>query len=193
MTLFNVCLENAFEVNMCETLKNITTLCLRKNKIRYVPPEFEMLKNLKKLDISDNSIECIGSLSRVHSLEELNINHNHLIVLLGSAGELKNLRKLGCRMNLLDTLPSSISKLKNLEEIDLHGNPLRMIPNYLTRSQSFFHTRDRSMKSLFGYLSSLDFSEGESVGDYNCKLMFVGDGKNFFFEYAIKHFFFFYG
>ena len=177
VTFFNAKLTEWMTVDTFQSLTNLTSLCLRKNSLWLIPPEVEHLKSLKKIDISDNNIGCIGYLSLIPSIEEIIANHNNIFVLMGTLGMLTNLKKMHLRNNTVDTLPVSLTKLSKLEELDLTENPMRMIPPYIIKPNDFFLKRNTNqMKHLFGYLSSLGIDEKDISVDNSCKLMFVGDG-----------------
>ena len=190
LVVYNSALTDFFPESVCCSLENLTSLCLRKSSITMIPPHISALKSIKRLDMSDNQLICIGDISKLSTLEELIIDHNNVLVMIGYVHNLVHLKKLSAKMNTLETLPACMNKMKNLEVIDLTGNPLRLLPDYLTKSNNFYFNRqDKSMDSLSTYLYSIDFDDKDVTEDYTCKLMFVGDGIKNLFYYLFSFFY----
>ena len=118
------------------SLRNLSRLYLRGNKLTKLPESIGDLTNLTELDLRGNQLnslpESIGNLS---NLSKLDLRYNQLASLPESIGCLSNLSLIYLRNNQLASLPESMSNLSNLVELDLNGNRIsdlsmfRHLPN----------------------------------------------------------------
>jgi len=111
-------------------LKNIKKLDLSQNQINYLPQGFG--KNQKKLiilNLSENHLRSIDSNYRyLENLKILKLNSNKLNHLYDVFGKLKNLEILSLSNNSISEIPSSIFNLSQLKRLDLSKNRLNHIP-----------------------------------------------------------------
>lgn len=107
-----------------------------------LPPSFEELTSLKKLNVS------ISSQNIFDSLDHLPPNITHLSK-AGRPGEtfpyiileLKNLKSLDLRHNQLTTIPIELTQLQHLEHLDLSENQLEDLPDEIAelKNLKFLH------------------------------------------------------
>lgn len=130
----------------CQSLSEVSQLVLRKRGLRTIGLDCGELVRLRVLSLSHNALACIGPLSELPSLVELNVNHNciedlqpvfnceGLEVLLAANNrivslnglDLQQLRRISLFSNSLDDWDSvlfTLSGLQRLREVDLAGNP----------------------------------------------------------------------
>ncbi len=80
-----------------------------KNKIKVVPPEISKLKNLKRLNLSNNQLEEISeNLSSLHKLTYLNLCNNNLTDISGKIANMSSLSEICLEDNPFDMLPPEI-------------------------------------------------------------------------------------
>lgn len=89
--------------------------------LQKVPATVEKLRNLTRLNLSNNHITEVARLSQ--RIQELNLSHNRI-----GSGKLAKLpafiRKLNLAHNHITVVPSTLKKLEHLREIELTGNPI---------------------------------------------------------------------
>lgn len=84
-------------------LKNLATLSLTLNAIQKIPNELAELKNLKFIDLTDNSgLSNITTLTKIKSLEYLYLYGCGLTKLPDNIGDLTNLKEIGLVGNHID-------------------------------------------------------------------------------------------
>ncbi|EJO5346818.1 leucine-rich repeat domain-containing protein [Clostridium botulinum] len=126
----------------------------------------EYLKNIKKLDISDNGISDISYLKGLDSLESLNLYNNN-IDNISSISNLSKLQYLNISKNKIADI-SYLKSLNYLQHLDLRENKIEYI-NALDGKISLVHLfiannniRDFSAISKLKYLKSLYLSNNYS-------------------------------
>jgi len=92
-----------------------------------------LFPSLKELIVNQNHVmttvsDCISNLK---NLEKLDFSNNEISTISNNIGKLKNLKELNLRGNNIKTIPDSILKLENLEVLDLTYNPIKEIPEKL--------------------------------------------------------------
>ncbi|KAG8444838.1 hypothetical protein GDO86_009842 [Hymenochirus boettgeri] len=119
-----------------QSLKNLSHLNLNGNHIQKLENDsLSYLSSLKQLDLSNNELQIMGSLSfgrSSSSLQELNLSNSFknesLIYMLGLAiktGALNSLEKLKLSGNDIMFLPNgTFSSVPNLKHLDLSNNSL---------------------------------------------------------------------
>jgi hypothetical protein len=86
--------------------------------------------NLVQLDLGRNRLRSLpgGCVSKLLSLEELHLDHNHLEELPESVGKLTQLRILSAGSNLLYELPDTLTDLIRLSVLDVRENEITALP-----------------------------------------------------------------
>ncbi|MEM9722889.1 MAG: discoidin domain-containing protein, partial [Bacteroidota bacterium] len=93
-----------------------------------IPNEFCDLPGLTYLDLTNNDVTLPDSISRLGTLEYLDLELNLLPSIPITLGDLSSLKTLDLSDNGLTTLPSSFGNLSNLEDLNIHSNLLEEIP-----------------------------------------------------------------
>ena len=114
-----------------DMLKSLEILKLKRNFIKFIPPEIEKLHNLTYLDISENQLVAIAAELRfLTSLKSLDVSNNQLVSLPPFPpqqgpifGKMVSLEKLNVRKNLLCDLPLDLWETTTLQELNAHENP----------------------------------------------------------------------
>ncbi|TXT58314.1 MAG: hypothetical protein BAJALOKI1v1_1690005 [Promethearchaeota archaeon] len=107
------------------------------NKSQYLPSAITTLSNLKKLDLSANSLKEVPPLVyKIETLKLLLLNENQITSLSPSLGNLKNLKRLKIKNNNLNSLPREITNLENLRELRVCNNSLTNLPEHLGKLAS---------------------------------------------------------
>ncbi|XP_060793196.1 leucine-rich repeat and calponin homology domain-containing protein 1 isoform X2 [Neoarius graeffei] len=106
---------------------------LSKNRLTEVPPEISRLVSLETLNLYHNCIKSIpDTIISLQSLTSLNISRNQLSVLPVCVCGLP-LRVLNASNNKLNALPESIGQLTNLMELDVSCNEITALPRHFGR------------------------------------------------------------
>lgn len=113
--------------------EKVYILNLRKQKLKEIPPEIFLLKNLRTLNLSKNKITSVPKeIGQLTNLVEFDLSSNTIELLPMEMGELKMLKKLILGKNELYSLPSSFGNLISLEFLDLWSNNLIELPNEMS-------------------------------------------------------------
>lgn len=116
-----------------DALKNPDTvyrLDLKRSKLKTLPKEIFLLKNLQELNLSKNQlIELPEEIGELINLQLLDISSNDLQSLPASIGKLKKLKKISAGRNEIIAIPAQIGELENLEILDLWDNNLSEFPD----------------------------------------------------------------
>ncbi|XP_047670720.1 leucine-rich repeat and calponin homology domain-containing protein 1 isoform X7 [Tachysurus fulvidraco] len=106
---------------------------LSKNRLTEVPPEVTRLVSLETLNLYHNCIRSIpDTIIGLQSLTSLNISRNQLSVLPVCVCGLP-LRVLNASNNKLNALPESIGQLTSLMELDVSCNEVTALPRQIGR------------------------------------------------------------
>ncbi|XP_060731644.1 leucine-rich repeat and calponin homology domain-containing protein 1 isoform X4 [Tachysurus vachellii] len=106
---------------------------LSKNRLTEVPPEVTRLVSLETLNLYHNCIRSIpDTIISLQSLTSLNISRNQLSVLPVCVCGLP-LRVLNASNNKLNALPESIGQLTSLMELDVSCNEVTALPRQIGR------------------------------------------------------------
>ena len=87
-----------------------------------------MLINLKRLDLSKNSLTDISKLISLANLEVLILDSNFIKFIPNDIDELTKLKELHLSNNKLSDLPNSITNLRNLRILTMNNNQLVALP-----------------------------------------------------------------
>jgi Leucine-rich repeat (LRR) protein len=116
--------------NLRDALKNpekVYKLALSKNRLRGIPMEVLVLRNLQVLQLDRNRIRQLpDELASLQNLQELDLLGNNLSALPENIGQLRELTKLYLGRNRLFRFPVSIVGLRKLRVLDVTQNPLTL-------------------------------------------------------------------
>ncbi|XP_012532040.2 leucine-rich repeat-containing protein 15 [Monomorium pharaonis] len=125
-------------------------LNLAKNQLSSLPNNLEELRNLRRLDLSDNIIvntAAIASISQLPSLAVLYISRNQLPDLKGLTSEVLQAVDAGhCYIKELGN--ASLSGLSALTTLSLVGNPLKNIESPVSRTLRWLDMSDCTLNYL---------------------------------------------
>lgn len=155
-------------------LGTITVLELQVCGLISLPREMYQLRNLKKLDLSQNRIEFLPESIKIWTqLEELNLCCNELTNLPHNGIKyLTNLTNLNVSGNALKCLPRSIKYLTRLKILNLEENYLKKLPKeigqctsleVLTVSSNQLSQLPKELKEL---ISLVKFSAADNELEY---------------------------
>ncbi|HVF69789.1 MAG TPA: leucine-rich repeat domain-containing protein, partial [Xanthomonadales bacterium] len=110
-----------------EELPSLNVLTLRANP-GIALPEISRIKSIEYLDLTDNSLkELAAGVYQLQKLKILNLSYNKISLVKPEIGSLVNLQALRLDNNLLTSIPY-LGNLKNLETLNLSNNSLTVIP-----------------------------------------------------------------
>ena len=116
-----------------EALKNpdaVIRLNLRGKKLRTVPKEVFLFKNLQELNLKKTKIDQLPKeIGDLTNLQILDLSKNELTILPSEIGLLINLKVLKASENELEYLPIEIGKLVELRFLDIWSNNLSSLPD----------------------------------------------------------------
>ncbi len=102
---------------------------LSKQKLKTIPEEIFLCKNLVYLDLKRNKIQSIpDNISGLTKLRVLNLSRNKITIVPEEIGACKELRTLILNQNPLESLCGSIGLLNNLAVLDLWGTEVDELP-----------------------------------------------------------------
>jgi len=135
--------------------QEIVCLNLARNRLYDSELAFEALcelKVLRRLDLRGNDL--VGKLSekagRLHLLEEVHLDDNHLTGLPTSCCQWKNLQVFTASKNSLKALPDGVKQWSNLRECNVRSNELTTLPDAIynwTKLETLFAANNK-LKSL---------------------------------------------
>eukprot|EP00118_Oscarella_pearsei_P006902 m.32303 g.32303 ORF g.32303 m.32303 type:complete len:848 (+) comp31624_c0_seq1:92-2635(+) len=101
---------------------------LRNCSLRVCPNLCAFGGHLTFLDVSYNSIECLGSeMGDLINLVHLKADHNQIRTISAEIRRMEKLETLQLQRNLLESLPVEMSQLPKLETLNVSGNRLHTI------------------------------------------------------------------
>lgn len=156
-------------------LETITLLKVQICGLVALPREIYQLRNLKKLDLSQNQLEFLPESIKIWTqLEELNLFHNELTYLPHHGiKHLRNLKILNVGSNALEYLPRSIRYLKQMKILKMEENYVKALPKEIGECSSLEKLKVSSNKlfrlpSELKYLTSLvEFSAADNELRYS--------------------------
>ncbi|XP_072319384.1 volume-regulated anion channel subunit LRRC8E [Eucyclogobius newberryi] len=113
------------EILSLQHCQRLTTLRLWHNKITYIPDHISKLHSLEVLDISWNKIRKLPSrLFYLTKLRHLDVSHNQLTSLPSEVGILQGLQFFSAAFNSLENLPEELFSCKRLKTLAIGSNCL---------------------------------------------------------------------
>jgi len=103
---------------ICDCI-NLQALILKNNHIETLPTEIKRLTNLKYLNLENNILKEIPSISPLQKLVHLNLNNNYLSVLSEGFENLAALARLELLGNSWVELPFEFFKMENLNHFEI--------------------------------------------------------------------------
>ncbi|XP_029654605.2 plant intracellular Ras-group-related LRR protein 4-like [Octopus sinensis] len=127
-------------------------LCASKNKLCFLPSNMHKLRNLEKLDLSQNSLTKFDeSLTTFEYLEYLDLSENEIQSLPQTFGSLKLLTYLNLSKNNIESFPSEdIQILGSVKKLDISENRIGELPANLP-----YLYRMVELRASFNYLEGL--------------------------------------
>ncbi|HRG58268.1 MAG TPA: leucine-rich repeat domain-containing protein [Bacteroidia bacterium] len=109
---------------------SVRYLSLKHKKLKKLPSEIFLFKNLEILDLSKNKLnEIPEDIQKLSKLREISLANNQLTTLPIQIGNLTELRKIIAFQNNIALLPTTMGKLLNLELLDLWSNEIESFPD----------------------------------------------------------------
>lgn len=109
---------------------SVRYLSLKHKKLKKLPNEIFLFKNLEILDVSKNKLDEIPEdIQKLSKLREISVANNNLTTLPIQIGNLTELRKIIACQNNIALLPTTIGKLNKLELLDLWSNEIESFPD----------------------------------------------------------------
>lgn len=116
------------EKEIVALIRSIDKLDLSNKNIEKLHENFNLLINLKVLELEDNKISELPEEICEIDLNEIYLSRNNLKELPKSFGEIKNLEGLFLGNNDFYFAPDCIGNLTNLKALHLHGNHISELP-----------------------------------------------------------------
>ena len=132
-------------------ISRLNELDLSENKLKTLPEELYLLKNLRMLNLGQNRLKALPEqMGKLQALERLYLNGNDLSELPKAIGKLKNLKVLNLSSNSsLQELPNELLKLSRFCEVNIEGTHLlRRINSYLDKTGNRSFVPFQSLDSL---------------------------------------------
>ena len=109
--------------NKIGSVKSLKNLDISGNDIKILPPSFNQLNQLQKINLSRNmnldAAQVLTTLSQIPAITELMAQECNITNMPLEIGKLTNIRVLDLKANRLTSLPLTFGSLTNLEYLDL--------------------------------------------------------------------------
>ena len=157
----------------CDAQGRVTALELQGRGITQLPKKFEMLAELRALNVADNRLSTLPlTFSGLRQLRQLDVSRNLFAgpTALEVLGDLSVLEELHLTENNLTTLPTTICQLNHLRYLHLEHCGLISLPPCIGQLSQL-----RELHMSFNLLTSLpdsigDLSELRKLHVYKCRL-----------------------
>lgn len=182
--------QNLSEFPFNRIRTDVNWVILSDNKIRKVPKEIKLLRNLSRLALNDNRIEeidgdigeCIGitwmdltrnklknlppQMGQLTRISGLGLSENEFEAIPECVYKLKNLRKFGFFSNKITFISGDIKSLRNLVKLDLSNNRLESIPREFCTliNLSWLNLSNNRLRGLPAEINSLRKLEELGLG-----------------------------
>jgi len=172
--------QKQVDLDTCETFKSLEEalknpnevfiLDLSKKKLKLVPEEVLLFKELRILNLSKNKLTQLPErMSELEYLEDVNLGKNQFDVFPQVITKWTNLKRLTISQNIITAIPFDIQNLIKLEFLDMWSNELYVIPDSISKLEnlSFFDLRviqftDDEKIRLHGLLPNTDIKFSSS-------------------------------
>lgn len=112
-------------------------LDLSGQKLKELPEELLLLKNLNALDLSNNKLKVLPErFGELVHIQDLRLSRNKLVDFPGSICHMTHMKRLDMSRNALVGLPPCIGAMTELTSLDLWDNDLGDFPEELERLTS---------------------------------------------------------
>lgn len=182
--------QNLGEIPFNKIKTDVNWVILSDNKIKKIPKEIKLLRNLSRLALNDNRIEeidgdigeCIGitwmdltrnklknlptQMGQLTRISGLGLSENEFDAIPECVYRLKNLRKFGFFSNKITFISGDIKSLKNLVKLDLSNNRLESIPREFCTlvNLSWLNLSNNKLRRLPGEINNLKKLEELGLG-----------------------------
>ncbi len=138
--------------SLTEALKNpdsVYKLTLKKEKLKKIPEQIFLFKNLQELDLSKNKItEVPKEIGNLTHLQKLNLSMNMIDSLPKEIGKLVNITQLILNQNIIAELPPEISNLTKMRFLDMWGNEIQQFPDEISKLSTSLKVVDLRVISI---------------------------------------------
>lgn len=116
------------EIPLARIRHDTNWLILSDNRLRRVPREIRMLRQLSRLALNDNQIEEIDSeIGQCAGITWIDLTRNRLRALPAEMGQLTRISGLGLSENEFEEIPECIYRLRNLRKFGFFSNKVARI------------------------------------------------------------------
>lgn len=116
-------------VELTELILSYSHFLLKPNGVPLFPKEIPNLKNLKILNLTSCSLNDVPFISKIESLENLNLSYNDFLKIPDEVLKLKSLKILDIGFNPMNQISFDIINLKELEELNMNHLSIYQIPD----------------------------------------------------------------
>ncbi|KAG9054945.1 RAM signaling network component [Serendipita sp. 407] len=126
-----------------QTDGTIYRIALSNNRLRTLPPTFNLLWRLRYLNLRSNALTHFPEvLSDMHSLEILDLSRNRIKSFPVSPGTLVNMRVLHLGKNQLEALPTYFPNFRELTLLKIENNPIMWPPPHVLKATGSVSAND---------------------------------------------------
>ncbi|MBP8824737.1 MAG: leucine-rich repeat domain-containing protein [Flavobacteriales bacterium] len=116
---------------------SVYRLDLSGRKLKAVPEEVRLLKNLNALDLGRNKLKALpGWMNELQYVQEFSAGRNRFSEVPNAVCQWKHLKRLDMHRNHLEGLPACMGNLKALFSLDLWSNDLGDFPEAISGMQA---------------------------------------------------------
>jgi len=138
--------------DLAMALKNpdkVYKLNLRRKKLKEIPKEVFIFKNLQVLNLSKNKLKAIpADIGKLTNLQVLNVSANNIDTIPPEIGKLIHIKKLILNQNIIAHLPSTIGNLTQMTFLDMWGNEIQEFPKEITKLKNTLKVVDLRVISI---------------------------------------------
>lgn len=128
---------------------SVYKLNFKKQKLKEIPKEVFLFKNLQELNLSKNKITNIPKeIGTLTNLQKLDLSMNSIDSLPKEIGKLVNIKDLILNQNIIAKIPPEISNLVKMRFIDLWGNEIQEFPDEISKLSKTIQVVDLRVISI---------------------------------------------